>query len=235
MARPKKITTDKLRQYLTQYISEYPSETVTPSSLAAYIQTCGEDVAAYLIRRDASIMAEIESVNKDIIEKMLPAVAVFQPLDIDAFLAHNTTPKQMRAALTQRDRYYASVVRAAKAGLEMRRTMSKEIENLRANNDNLTAENARLKQKLDKAQKNRADTTALTQQISQLKSIIRHNINPEIANALLARAGLAKMMDDCASAVPEKRLEELSISANTDIQRFSVDALNRMMEEFDDE
>lgn len=234
MARPKKITTEKLRQYLTQFISEHPSETVTPSSLSAYIRACGEDIADYLIRRDSAINDEIQKINADIMEKMLPAVAVFQPLDVDAFLTHNTTLAQLTEALTKRDCYYASVVKSMKSLVESNRTLLTVNKDLKAENGALNEQVEKKKVQIERLNKQLSDMTHTEADVQALLAIIKKKVNPEIANALLAKAGLIKLATDTPT-VPPERLGEITISADTDVAQFTIDALSAFADGFGDD
>ena len=73
----------------------------------------GYAVEDYLIRRNKELREHIAAYNQAIVQRNIDAVIVFHGLDIDAFLAKNSSPQTLKEALTKRDAYYEKIANNA--------------------------------------------------------------------------------------------------------------------------
>ncbi len=182
-------------------------------AFAEFVRKNGyEDVQDYVIRRNSAVRERIKKLKSNADETYQNRAVVFRNLDIDLFLAKNTSPASLKKALMERDNYYQQL--SESAGYCIRKyndqdekiaSLMAETDMLKADNDSLFEENKLFKTKIRSQQ----------DEIQKLRTFIDTYINPEIANELLKQDGLLKTTSGIVSS---DAVEEHLIKADTEVQ-----------------
>lgn len=170
-----------------------------------------EDVQDYIIRRNTAVRERMEQLKKDADHAYQSRAVVFRNLDIDSFLARNTSPASLKKALVERDHYYQQLSESAAYCIgkynhleEQLSKITSEKEALESENFLYAKENKHLRGKIQENQ----------HEIQKLRAFIDTYINPEIANELLKQEGLLKTTADIVSA---EAMERNVIRSDSDI------------------
>lgn len=220
MGRKRAITDDEIKSIINEWSTLNPNKKPTYSCIGEFAREKGYTVEDYIFRRNELARKMIDSISKTADEEAFFNVSVYHALDLDDFLTKNNTIDKLKAALTQRDQYYAKVARSAAKAFE-------ENSKAMAENKRLLEKNTELNEKLEKKQE-AADSAQLREknkEIASLRRIIKNYVYPEIANALLASEGL---LENNVSAIDEEELSKKTISADTDVPEFTSAILNDM-------
>lgn len=225
MGRKRAITDDDIKSIINEWCTLNPNKKPTYSCIGEFAREKGYTVEDYIFRRNELAREMIDSISKMVDEETFCTVSVYHALDLDDFLTKNNTIDKLKAALTQRDQYYAKVARsAAKAFEENSKTM--------AENKRLLEKNAKLEKELQKKQE-AADSAQLREknkEIASLRRIIKNYVYPEIANALLASEGLLEIDNE---VIDDEALSECIVSSNTDIPSFGSKVLDDMFRDIE--
>lgn len=211
MARPKAITTDELVNHLNEYRIANPHTKVTIPNLGAFIRSLGVDVQDYTIRRNTEFRAVLDEVNKKLDDDIYSDTFTYNTLDAKAFIRRNNTPEKLISALTNRDTYYCHIADKASKLVKLNQSLQREISNKDIAIKDLAA-------KLDETKYNATLIKEKDKAIKALKDIIDIYIYPSVANALLAKDGILEIV---ASVVDDDTIDQLTISANTEIEKFT--------------
>ena len=207
MARTKTYQTKELIAWLNEYKIENPEIKVTIPKFGVYLRSKGKDIQDHTLRRDEEFREYLQNSNDEENSKNFNDLVTYKTIDVDSFMEKNNNKAKLREALLNRDRYYANI--AAK-GAEAIKEMNIQIEELKKvikeTEKKLTEEKARntdtkIKEK-DKA-------------IVAMKNILDDYIYPDMANAILKRDGVLKVVN---SVVNNNIVDEKSICADTDIE-----------------
>lgn len=211
MARPKAITTDELVNHLNEYRIANPHTKVTIPNLGAFIRSLGVDVQDYTIRRNTEFRAVLDEVNKKLDDDIYSDTFTYNALDAKAFIRRNNTPEKLISALTNRDTYYCHIADKASKLVKLNQSLQREISDKDIAIKDLAA-------KLDEAKYNATLIKEKDKAIKALKDIIDIYVYPSAANALLAKEGILEIV---AGVVDDDTIDQLTISANTDIETFT--------------
>ena len=181
-------------------------------AFAEFVRKNGyEDVQDYVVRRNSSVRERIEELKSNADESYQNRAVVFRNLDIDSFLAKNTSPTSLKKALVERDNYYQQL--SESAGYCIRKyneqdekiaSLMAETDVLKADNDSLSEQNKLFKTKIRSQQ----------EEIQKLRAFIDTYVNPEIANELLKQDGLLKTTSGIVSSTA---IEEHLVKADADV------------------
>lgn len=215
MGRKAKIDDATLLNLLDQYFIGVCGKNISKFKIPAFAEFVRkngyEDVQDYVVRRNSAVRERIEELKTNADETYQNRAVVFRNLDIDSFLARNTTPAALKKALVERDNYYQQLSESAgycirKSNEQDKRitSLTSQADMLKMENDSLNEENKFFKAKIRSQQ----------EEIQKLRTFIDTYINPEIANELLKQQGLLKTT---AGTVSLDAVEEHLIKADTEI------------------
>ena len=181
-------------------------------AFAEFVRKNGyDDVQDYIIRRNSAVRARIEELKNNADEAYQNRAVVFRNLDIDSFLAKNTSPASLKKALVERDNYYQQLSESAGYCIKKYNeqdekivSLMAELDMLKSENDSLTKDNLQLKDKTRNQQK----------ELQKLRIFIDTYINPEIANELLMQDGLLKTTS---GIVLSDAVEEHLVKADSEV------------------
>lgn len=231
MPRQKKIATEELLRLVDEYCVHNTGVAITIPSLGNYIRTNGYDVGDYLIRRNNDVRAQINGYNQTLKDETEEIAIVYHGLDVDAFLAKNRTPFALRAALVQRDTYYAKIASHAAAIKQRNHVLKQENTSLQKTVKSLEKEQEDAKAAL---QSNRELSKTLREQeniIKALKRILDDYVYPEMANLLLQKDGIFESLH---SYIDAEQLDKTTMTANTDIEQLQYDVVRDLIGDLDE-
>lgn len=215
MGRKAKIDDATLLNLLDQYFIGICKKDVSLLKIPAFAQFVRkngyEDVQDYIIRRNSMVRERIEELKSNADETYRNQAVVFRNLDIDSFLAKNTSSASLKKALVERDNYYQQLSQSAGYCIKKYNEQDEKIASLitetdllKSDNDSLSEENKLFKAKIRSQQK----------EIQKLRTFIDTYVNPEIANELLKQDGLLKTTSGIISS---DAVEELLVKADTEV------------------
>ena len=226
MPRPKKITTEELLRLVDEYCVHNTGVTITIPTFGNYIRANGYDVGDYLIRRNDDVRARINEYNRTLKDEAEDIAIVYHGLDVDAFLAKNRTPFALRAALVQRDAYYAKIAGHAAAIKQRNYVLKQENMSLQKTIESLEKEQGDAKAAL---KANRELSKTLREQknmIQALKRILDDYVYPEMANLLLQKDGIFESLN---SYIDAEKLDKTIMTANTDMEQLQYDVVRDLI------
>ncbi len=219
----KSITSETLIHFVDEYTFDFPGKKIKIPALGDYIRKKGfPNVQNYTIRRNKECVDYISSLNNKTEENVRNDLVTYKTIDVDAFIAANSSPAALKKALIEKDSYYARIANNAVIVIDENKSLKKEKEELQKKNIELIAEIERLKEK-------KADSIP----VKTLKKILKDYVYPEFANAILDKEGILKAE---ASMVPNETLDANLIDANTEltpkiIEESEFDAIKSLMNE----
>ena len=226
MPRAKKITSEDLCRLALDYQQIVAGMKITIPAFGEYVRSQGYAVEDYLIRRNKEVREHIEAYNQAIVQRNIDAVIVFHGLDIDAFLAKNSSPQALKEALTKRDAYYEKIANNASE--------------LKKKNEKLEQENNQLKKELEKAQQDLAvkrnhdrdaEIQTKNELIRKLREIIYSRVYPEMANLILQKEGIFESVN---KLIMPEAIDAHMMTADQKIKTFRCTALNVLLSDFDE-
>ena len=116
MARPKKMEDEDMLALVQKFYIEKcrsnPAKLKIPA-IGNYIRSLGYDIDDFLIRKNRIVREYINSTKNTQVQTAVTRVAAHRDIDVDAFLAHNSSPQALRKALIDRDNYYGVIADSA--------------------------------------------------------------------------------------------------------------------------
>lgn len=215
MGRKAKIDDAALLNLLDQYFIGTCKKDISRLKIPAFAEFVRkngyEDVQDYVIRRNSAVRKRMEELKNNADETYKNRAVVFRNLDIDSFLAKNTSPAALKKALVERDNYYQQLSESAGYCIRKYNEQDAKIASLTAETDTLKSENASLsvENKLSKAK-----IRIQQEEIQKLRTFIDTYVNPEIANELLKQDGLLKTTSGIVSS---DAVEEHLVKADTEV------------------
>lgn len=182
MARRRLIFDEDLFEKFEEYVINECSNDISLFKLPKfgdYLRTTGfPEVTDTTLRRNKKFRITIEKRKAEAEDEEFQTIITYKTLDIDSFMMTNRTPRAIRSALVELNKYYKRIVEVAlkykdEAGV-------------------LVIENKKLQEQLQTASSNSEERKALIDENNALKSIIKTTVYPEIANELLKAEGLLK-------------------------------------------
>lgn len=215
MGRKAKITDAALLNLLNQFFIEICKKDVSLLKIPAFAEFVRkngyEDVQDYVVRRNNSVRERIEELKNNADETYQKCAVVFRNLDIDSFLAKNTSPASLKKALIERDYYYQQLSESAGYCIKKYDEQDAKIKSLMAEIDMLKSENTSLS---EEGKLYKAKIRSLLEEVQKLRAFIDTYINPEIANELLKQGGLLK---NTSGIVSSDAVVEHLVNADTEI------------------
>lgn len=226
MPKKKTVEDETLIRLLDEYRFDNPKVKVSIPQFGAFIRSKGYDVLDYTIRRRTEFRKYLDKVNYDTDENIRSDLVTYKTLDVDAFLEKNCTKARLRDAIFARDSYYARIAANAVEAIDARKTMENKVHNLETRIIELENQLANVQAKADNADIRLKNIT-----IAKLKGILDGYIYPEAANAILEKEGILEVVN---AVIPSELMQEKMLDANTDIQSFECDSVNKLLGDFDD-
>ena len=182
MARRRLISDEDLFEKFEEYVTNECSNDISLFKLPKfgdYLRTTGfPEVTDTTLRRNKKFRITIEKRKAEAEDEEFQTIITYKTLDIDSFMMTNRTPRAIRSALVELNKYYKRVVEVA-----LKYKDEAEV---------LVIENKKLQEQLQTATSNSEERKVLIDENNALKSIIKTTVYPEIANELLKAEGLLK-------------------------------------------
>ena len=182
MARRRLISDEDLFEKFEEYAINECSNDISLFKLPKfgdYLRTTGfPEVTDTTLRRNKKFRITIEKRKAEAEDEEFQTIITYKTLDIDSFMMTNRTPRAIRSALVELNKYYKRIVEVA-----LKYKDEAEV---------LVIENKKLQEQLQTATSNSEERKALIDENNALKSIIKTTVYPEIANELLKAEGLLK-------------------------------------------
>ncbi|HFI0453545.1 TPA: hypothetical protein ACGOYY_001514 [Streptococcus suis] len=182
MARRRLISDEDLFEKFEEYVVNECSNDISLFKLPKfgdYLRTTGfPEVTDTTLRRNKKFRLTIEKRKAEAEDEVFQTIITYKTLDIDSFMMTNRTPRAIRSALVELNKYYKRIVEVA-----LKYKDEAEV---------LVIENKKLQEQLQTATSNSEERKALIDENNELKSIIKTTVYPEIANELLKAEGLLK-------------------------------------------
>ncbi|HEM2744120.1 TPA: hypothetical protein U0595_001915 [Streptococcus suis] len=182
MARRRLISDEDLFEKFEGYVINECSNDISLFKLPKfgdYLRTTGfPEVTDTTLRRNKKFRITIEKRKAEAEDEEFQTIITYKTLDIDSFMMTNRTPRAIRSALVELNKYYKRIVEVA-----LKYKDEAEV---------LVIENKKLQEQLQTATSNIEERKALIDENNALKSIIKTTVYPEIANELLKAEGLLK-------------------------------------------
>lgn len=182
MARRRLISDEDLFEKFEEYVINECSNDISLFKLPKfgdYLRTTGfPEVTDTTLRRNKKFRITIEKRKAEAEDEEFQTIITYKTLDIDSFMMTNRTPRAIRSALVELNKYYKRIVEVA-----LKYKDEAEV---------LVIENKKIQEQLQTATSNSEERKALIDENNALKSIIKTTVYPEIANELLKAEGLLK-------------------------------------------
>ncbi|HFI0214040.1 TPA: hypothetical protein ACGO10_000194 [Streptococcus suis] len=182
MARRRLISDEDLFEKFEEYVINECSNDISLFKLPKfgdYLRTTGfPEVTDTTLRRNKKFRLTIEKRKAEAEDEEFQTIITYKTLDIDSFMMTNRTPRAIRSALVELNKYYKRIVEVA-----LKYKDEAEV---------LVIENKKIQEQLQTATSNSEERKALIDENNELKSIIKTTVYPEIANELLKEEGLLK-------------------------------------------
>ena len=182
MARRRLISDEDLFEKFEEYVINECSNDISLFKLPKfgdYLRTTGfPEVTDTTLRRNKKFRITIEKRKAEAEDEEFQTIITYKTLDIDSFMMTNRTPRAIRSALVELNKYYKRIVEVA-----LKYKDEAEV---------LVLENKKLQEQLQTATSNIEERKVLMDENNALKSIIKTTVYPEIANELLKEEGLLK-------------------------------------------
>lgn len=215
MGRKKLIEDDELIKLIDRYLYEDlhgATSKLTAASISRYLKSQGHTIEPRIISRNKKVMEHIASLKEaDPMYVSAARVVVFKPIDLDAVMG--MSPRAMRRALAERDRYYSDVSDAAASAINKMKHLEDEMlewrnsnESLRSQIESAAEKNAELKRALQNSEL----------RVQALKDSLEKYVHPAVATELLKRTGY--FSDSTTTIIETDALNEELITADTPIE-----------------
>lgn len=226
MARGKTYKSEEIIRLVDEFRIENPSEKITIPNFGKYIRKKDMDIQDHTLRRDKEFRNYLEAINKGAEQEIENDLVTYKTIDIDSFLEKNRTKDKLKEAIVIRDRYYANIAARAAEAFKERRKLQKRVEELEAEIESLKENLSAVQAKADNA-----DIKLKNNIISKLRAILNSYVYPDVANAILQKEGILDVMN---CIVPDEIIEDKTIKVDTEIKTSKYDAVNNILEGFDD-
>lgn len=222
MARPFIITDDELIKLIEAYRKEYPKKKIRYTDIESFAKAQGlNNVKATNFKKRPVITEYIKKVNEDDISTHVYKVITYIPLDVNQFLKDNPTTPKIRASLTERESYIASIMTSASY-------VNSECKKIKQLNYTLSSENKSLKETVERLKTKEEVIAEKNKRIEYLESIISKNFYPEVATALLNK-------DYIAEGIKESQFSESRVLPSSDVSIFKNSELDSLFEDLEDD
>lgn len=214
MGRKKLISDEKLINMIRVYFTNDCGGDVNKlryPKIADYVASNGyPGYRVESLRRNTVAREFVDSLVKTANENELTILATYKTLDIDSFLATNSTKLSLRKALMQLDCYYKTVADSAMAIALRHNELEEKCENISKRLENSKDQEKQLTSKIKEVTDANKQLKAECQ---GLRKIIDDYIYPEIANKLLVQEGLLRQ--DGEQLIDKNKLDDHMIHADT--------------------
>ena len=218
MARPKKMEDEDMLALVQKFYIEKcrsnPAKLKIPA-IGNYIRSLGYDIDDFLIRKNKIVREYIDSTKNTQVKTAVTRVAAHRDIDVDAFLAHNSSPQALRKALIDRDNYYGVIADSAVI-------IFKENETLGKKNLELAKRVEELEKRSMTAEATVAELSVENRNLKTInrtyRKIVDTYVYPEIANELLKKEGILLNTGEYVDPV---KTEEKVIRADDDIKNIT--------------
>ena len=226
MGRKKTLATEEMIRLTDEYRLLKPNAKIKFPELAEFIRSKGFPIQAYTLRRDKTLVEYVAKLNNASDEMIYQDVVAFHPLDVEIFIQNNRSVPKMKQALATRDQYYAKIAAAAADSIKRRKQAEQELTEMAKRAADLEAKNAKI-QKMEYEKKLKEKDVV----ISKLKAILDNYVYPDAANAMLEKEGILHTVIDVVAPV---KMENMLITASTEVKKSRFAAINKMMGDFDE-
>lgn len=228
MARRRLISDEDLFEKFEEYVINECSNDISLFKLPKfgdYLRTTGfPEVTDTTLRRNKKFRITIEKRKAEAEDEEFQTIITYKTLDIDSFMMTNRTPRAIRSALVELNKYYKRIVEAA-----LKYKDEAEV---------LVIENKKLQEQLQTATSNSEERKALIDENNALKSIIKTTVYPEIANELLKAEGLLKSENRIISdeylasqiITADSKIDFQSESTNTDEVQNKIVSIKNLLD-----
>ncbi|MGQ7472675.1 hypothetical protein ACTGUZ_04095 [Streptococcus suis] len=228
MARRRLISDEDLFEKFEEYVINECSNDISLFKLPKfgdYLRTTGfPEVTDTTLRRNKKFRITIEKRKAEAEDEEFQTIITYKTLDIDSFMMTNRTPRAIRSALVELNKYYKRIVEVA-----LKYKDEAEV---------LVIENKKLQEQLQTATSNSEERKALIDENNALKSIIKTTIYPEIANELLKAEGLLKSENRIISdeylasqiITADSKIDFQSESTNTDEVQNKIVSIKNLLD-----
>ena len=221
MGRHRKIDTNRLIAVIDDYHLKHPKAKIKCSDIGEYARSIGiSNVTDINIRRNELARKHIADLNSESDESLLRTVISFKPIDTEEFASYSR--QKLINALSERDRYYASIAHSAIVYRE-------ENNEIKDQNRKLRKENSDLRIKLEKSKADKKQMSLANKKIESLKAVIYKVVYPAEANRLLKQKGV---LDFDENIINDDFMEGV-MQADTDIGSIKNETLLSIMEDFE--
>lgn len=217
MARTKTYQTKELIAWLNEYKIENPGIKVTIPKFGVYLRSKGKDIQDHTLRRDEEFREYLQNSNDEENSKNFNDLVTYKTIDVDSFMEKNNNKGKLREALINRDRYYANVAAKGAEAIKEKKECQAKIKEMNIQIEELKNVIKETEKKLIEEKEKNTDTKIKEKDkaIVAMKNILDDYIYPDMANAILKRDGVLKVVN---SVVDNDVVDEKSICANTDIE-----------------
>ncbi|MGE9835083.1 hypothetical protein [Streptococcus orisratti] len=228
MARRRLISDEDLFEKFEEYVINECSNDISLfklPKLGDYLRTTGfPEVTDTTLRRNKKFRITIEKRKAEAEDEEFQTIITYKTLDIDSFMMTNRTPRAIRSALVELNKYYKRIVEVA-----LKYKDEAEV---------LVIENKKLQEQLQTATSNSEERKALIDENNALKSIIKTTVYPEIANELLKAEGLLKSENRIISdeylasqiITADSKIDFQSESTNTDEVQNKIVSIKNLLD-----
>ncbi|HFI0149057.1 TPA: hypothetical protein ACGO16_001769 [Streptococcus suis] len=228
MARRRLISDEDLFEKFEEYVINECSNDISLFKLPKfgdYLRTTGfPEVTDTTLRRNKKFRITIEKRKAEAEDEEFQTIITYKTLDIDSFMMTNRTPRAIRSALVELNKYYKRIVEVA-----LKYKDEAEV---------LVIENKKLQEQLQTATSNSEERKALIDENNALKSIIKTTVYPEIANELLKAEGLLKSENRIISdeylasqiITADSKIDFQSESTNTDEVQNKIVSIKNLLD-----
>lgn len=193
MPRKKLITTEELLRLADLYCAENPGTKIKVTEFTGYIKQHGyPQVNAYLVRRNHEFMAYMERINDEYKKRQMPVIPVYRNLNLDDIFADGRSTEEIREMLKKRDDYYCELAKSTAIVFKQNQELNSEIAAKDKTIEELNSCLESQKNADEEIRRLKKELSSCRELAKKLKNIVETNVQPEIANALLARDGILK-------------------------------------------
>lgn len=215
MARSKKMEDEDMLALVQKFYIEKcrsnPAKLKIPA-IGNYIRSLGYDIDDFLIRKNKIVREYIDSTKNTQVKTAVTRVAAHRDIDVDAFLAHNSSPQALRKALIDRDNYYGVIADSAVIIFKENETLGKKISELAKRVEELEERSMTAETSVAELS---VENRGLKTMNRAYRKIIDTYVYPEIANELLKKEGILLNTGEYVDPV---KTEEKVIRADDDIK-----------------
>lgn len=236
MARPKKLSTEKMLRIIDAYYEDCgdPSR-LRFSLIEEYAAAIGIDVKAYDFKRDNLVRQRIDELKAITFGQAAEPAITYKSIDVDALLNRNHTTESLKTSLLEIDASWRLVYERAAVLSTKNKTLMVETLSLNKTIKTLAADKEALEARVQALKR---DFNTLLLENRYLKNALKNYLYPAIANEILKIEGSLESVDTSVTENAMGALEEpdmpisFSKSIEPDSRKLSreEDILRRMSE-----